>query len=513
MDILRKFKKISAIMLFISLLFECQVFMSGEQFRPSNRTLDLSDSQTQAIENYIDIQMENGKIPGMAVVIVKGDTIEYVKGFGYANIKSKQPVTTRTLFELGSTSKAFTGLAILQLRDKKLLNLNDSVRKYIPWLKLKYQGNEVDHTIEQFLYQTSGVPFQSIVKIPEAGDDNALENAVKTLVGVQLTHVPGERFVYATINYDVLGLVIQKVSGLPFEQYMKTELLEPLGLYNTYLFRDETRLLVMAAGYKISFGQARQYDAPKYRGNTPAGYFITNAEDMARWLKIQMQMTELPGFNMELIKESHEPNVKVGSSYAAGWYVVKRRGEEGEDEDIIFHAGGNPNFSSFILFHPKKKLGAAVLANIRSDYVLDIPAGILNILKGKEPRRTAGDQILGVDNTSVVVIIVSLVFILMIMYFFTVFIVQFFRKMKKFRGIRMKGVVIFLLPTIFLVVLYYLIYRIPVFLFWGLTWEFVLIWGPRSLLYAVISIILASFLLYLYLLLRYFFPKDRQIAR
>ena len=215
MNILRKFKKISAIMLFISLLFECQVFMSGEQFRPSNRTLGLSGSQTQAIENYIGIQMENGKIPGMAVVIVKGDTIEYVKGFGYANIKSKQPVTTRTLFELGSTSKAFTGLAILQLRDKKLLDLNDPVRKYIPWLKLKYQGNEVDHTIEQFLYQTSGVPFQSIAKIPEAGDDNALENTVKTLVGMQLTHVPGERFVYATINYDVLGLVIQRYPGCP----------------------------------------------------------------------------------------------------------------------------------------------------------------------------------------------------------------------------------------------------------------------------------------------------------
>lgn len=500
-------------MLFISLLFECQVFMSGEQFRPSNRTLGLSGSQTQAIENYIGIQMENGKIPGMAVVIVKGDTIEYVKGFGYANIESKQPVTIKTLFELGSTSKAFTGLAILQLRDKKLLYLNDPVRKYIPWLRMKYKGKEVDHTIEQFLYQTSGVPFPSIANIPAASDNNALENTVKTLVGMQLIFFPGERFFYATINYDVLGLLIQKVSGMSFEEYIKTGLLEPLGLRNTYLFRDEARPHGMATGYKISFGQAREYDAPEYRGNTPAGYFITNAEDMARWLKIQMRMIELPGFNMELIKESHEPNVKVGSSYAAGWYVVKRKREEGEDEDIIFHAGGNPNFSSFILFHPKKKLGAAVLANIRSDYVLEIPTGVLRILMGKEPIFTAEDQILAVDNISVVIIIVSLVLSLIIMVFLAVFFVRLSRKTRKFRGIRPKSVFIFLLYTLLLVVLYFLLYRISALFFWGLNWEFVLIWGPESLLCAIIGIMVSSFLLYWYLLLRYFFPKEKQIVR
>ncbi|MGD2093348.1 MAG: serine hydrolase domain-containing protein [Candidatus Aminicenantes bacterium] len=509
MNVFSKLKKISLMIFIITLLPLVVVSVFAEETTHLKSTLDLTETQKKAIEVYIGNQMKIGKIPGMAVVIVRGYRTVYLKGFGYADLKIKQPITPKTLFELGSTSKAFTGLAVLQLHDKKQLSLNDPVRKYIPWLKMKYREKEVDPRIEQFLYQTSGVPFHSIGDIPAASDNDALENTVKTLVGMQLDYFPGERFSYATINYDVLGLVIQEVSGVSFEEYMKTEILKPLGMHNTYLFRDEARRHGLAKGYKICFGNPREYDAPQYRGNTPAGYFITNAEDMARWLKIQMQMIEPPGFNMELIKNSHKPNTKIGSSYAAGWNVVSNKGETGGEEDIIFHAGGNPNFSSFILFRPGKKLGAAVLANIRSSYVDDIPMGIFNILQGREPWDTAGDQNLGVDTISIIVVIVSLVLFLVTLCFLTVFIVQFFRKMRKFRGLQLKGTFIFLLLTLFLVVLYYLLYRIPVLLFWGLNWDFILIWGPGSLLYGVICIIAASFFIYLYLLLRYFFPKVR----
>jgi CubicO group peptidase (beta-lactamase class C family) len=510
MNMLSKFKKMSVIAIIIVFLPVWGVSVSGEESGSLNHTGGLTGPQKQAIEKYIEIQMKTGEIPGMAVVIVKGDKTVYMKGFGYANLKTNQPVTPQTLFELGSTSKAFTGLALLQLEDKKLLDLNEPVSKYIPWLKMKYKGEEVDHRIEQFLYQTSGVPFQSIADIPAASDNHALENTVKSLIGMELIHFPGEKFSYATINYDVLGLVIQEISGLSFEKYVKTSLLEPLGLKSTYLFREKARLHGLATGYKISFNKAREYDAPQYRGNTPAGYFITNAEDMSRWLKIQMQVIEPPGFKREIIKKSHEPNAKIGSTYAAGWFVAgNKKGEADQERKIIFHAGGNPNFSSFILFTPGEKLGIAALANMHSSYCEVIPPGIFNILSGKEPRSTAGDQNLDVDEMSVIIVIVSLISMLTVIALLVVFTRQFFRKMRKFRGIQLKGTFIFLLPTLFLAVLYYFLYRVPAALFWGLTWDFILIWGPASLSYAVISIIMATLLLYLYLLMRYFFPKKK----
>jgi putative pyoverdin transport system ATP-binding/permease protein len=473
-------------------------------------TQDLTTSQKKAIEVYIVKQMKMGQIPGMAVVIVKGKKTVYLRGFGFSDLKTGQPVTPHTLFELGSTSKAFTGLAILQLHDKKMLSLSDPVRKYIPWLKMIYQEKEVNLKIEQFLYQTSGVPFRSIADIPVASDKDALENTVKTLVGDQLDYFPGKQFSYATINYDVLGLIIEAVTGFSFEEYVKTSLLKPLGLYNTYLFRNEARHHGMAKGYKICFGNLYEYNAPVYRGNTPAGYFITNAYDLARWLKIQMNQEEIPDFNQALITVSHQPDRKIDSSYAAGWFVTHDNKDQGENGIRIYHGGENPNFSSFITFIPEEKLGVAVLINIRSSYSEDIPLGILDILAGREPRNPWGDENMEVDNQAVVIIIVSLVLIFLTLVLLIVFIRQFFRKKRKFRGFHRRGLVFFLISTFLLVIFYCILSYVPDIVFWGLTWNFVLIWGPGSLLYAVIGIILAIFFIYLYLLLRYFFPKTKQ---
>ena len=121
----------------------------------------------------------------------------------------------------------------------------------------------------------------------------------------------------------------------------------------------------MATGYKIGFLESRDFEAPVYRGNTPAGYFITNAEDMGKWLKIQMGTHEKTDFK-KIIEESHQPNENItGYRYAKGWFIFQKKD--------IFHAGNDPNFSSLIVFSvPKKnprengsstqeKIGVAVL--------------------------------------------------------------------------------------------------------------------------------------------------------
>ena len=98
-----------------------------------------SNDKLQKIEQFVEDQREMNQIPGISLVIVeKGKTV-YQEGFGYANVKKKTPVTSNTLFELASTSKAFTGLAILQLEEEGLLKRTDDVRKYIPWLELEYE--------------------------------------------------------------------------------------------------------------------------------------------------------------------------------------------------------------------------------------------------------------------------------------------------------------------------------------------------------------------------------------
>nr|MDH3176063.1 serine hydrolase [Bacillus pumilus] len=120
---------------------------------------------SKAIDQVIEEQMELGRIPGMSAVVVKKDEVVYQKGFGYADRKKKKQVTDSTFFEIGSTSKAFTALAIVELEKQGKLHLKDPVSSYIPGFFPTYNGKPQRLTVEQLMHHTSGIPFQSIALI------------------------------------------------------------------------------------------------------------------------------------------------------------------------------------------------------------------------------------------------------------------------------------------------------------------------------------------------------------
>ncbi|NJD01336.1 MAG: cyclic peptide export ABC transporter [Ruminiclostridium sp.] len=479
----------------------------------------LSEDRISKIESFIKKQMKEGKIPGISVVIVNGDETIYEKGFGYAELKTKRPVTSETLFELGSTSKAFTGLGVLQLQSKGLIKLSDPVGKYLPWFKVKYIGeygdkkvdSYVEITLEQLLHHTSGIPFKSIGDIPIADGDNALEETIKALIDTKLDFYPGEKFQYTTINYDILGLIIQQVSGIPFEEYMKKNILQPLRLSSTYVFGQEAALHDMAVGYKVGFLRPMEFNAPIYRGNTPAGYFITNAQDMAKWLKIQLQ-TDIPsGFDRNLIDQSHIPDHTVApggdaSSYACGWSIFQKGNGE------ISHSGNNPNFASYIVFRPGEKLGVAVLANMNSAYVQNIGQGICDILISKKPVKFVSDMYQNIDNAATVIICITIPLFLITLYYLLFSLIQFFRRQRKLQG-SITGILVKLsFLVLFLAGVGYCFYHIPDVLYWGLAWSFVRVWAPQSFITAIISLFSAITLFGIYYLFTNTFQKANDKA-
>lgn len=466
----------------------------------------VTDVKTK-IEAFIKSNMKKSDIPGMSVVIVEGNETVFKKGFGYSDTAADKPVTPDTLFELGSTSKAFTALAILQLENEGLLSVNDSVAQHIPWFTMNYEGKPANITISQLLHQTSGIPFKSIGNIPIAEGKDALERTVRTLVGQKLDFKPGNEFLYATINYDVLGLIVQQVSGQTYEDYMKNSILKPLGLNNTYLFRQETAALDMAKGYKFKLLRALEYDAPMYRGNTPAGYFITNAEDMEKWLRIQLGTDAAVNLGKQLIERSHLPDQSVspsndGSSYAAGWSSYQRGSGE------ISHGGNNPNFSSYIVFRPQEGIGVAVLANLNTSYTQTIGQGIIDIIQGKELAEPGSDFYKSLDNTASAIIFITIPFIMIIGWFTFIALRQAISKSRRFDGNGFKVIGSLMIFILFMTGFTYCLYRIPDVLYWGLNWDFVNVWVPQSLIFAVISMFIAVLLFNLYLMFSLFFPKN-----
>ncbi|CCF15399.1 cyclic peptide transporter family protein [Brevibacillus laterosporus GI-9] len=471
-----------------------------------NKTTFLSSNEIKKMEQYIENQMTEGKIPGASVVIVKDNKTVYQNGFGYANIEEKKNITSNTLFELGSNSKAFTALGILKLQQDGLIVLSDPVSKYIPWLQMTYRGEAVSPTIQQFLNQTSGVPFRTIDTIPVSDREDALEKTVQNLKGIELDTKPGDHFQYATINYDVLGLIIEKVTRKSFETYMKENILQPLELNNTYLFSSSNASSQKADGYKLSFFSPAKYEAPPYKGNTPAGYFITTTEDVAKWLKIQLETSSTSTFDKQLIKKSHIASsmadpLSDGSTYSNGWFISKKDGGK------IFHGGNNPNYSSYILLKPDEKLGIAILTNTNSAYTELIGQGLEKILHGDEPIKTGSDLNRSADKVAIFLICIFGFLCILTLFFVSKAVYEVSKKQRTFEKKTLKSWFVFFTSLFLMICVTYSLKQIPTILYDGMSWEFIFVWLPYSIKIAYHVVLITLWIGYAYFSITFFFTK------
>ncbi|MEH7040806.1 peptide ABC transporter [Bacillus pseudomycoides] len=463
-------------------------------------------SASNKIEEIVEKKIK--EVPGLGVVIVKGNQVIYKKGFGYADLESKKLVNSETLFELGSTSKAFTALGILDLEQKGILKLDDPVNKYLPWFQMNYKGEKVVIKIKDLVHHTSGIPFSSINDIPVSNDIDALNKAVGSLVGKELRSQPGEQFHYATINYDVLGLIIEKVTGKSFEEYMSEHILKPLGLSTMYLERENLlNTEKMAKGYKYGFNTFKVYEAPSYRGNTPAGYYISDLNGLSEWLKIQLNSKEISLSYKEMIEKSHAPNLTVdpigNSFYAMGWDVYKG-GQE------LSHEGSNPNFSSFMLLRPNEEVGIAVVSNINSVIPQQLAEEIRNYIIGGDTKTYLTNSNKKIDRSATIFIFAITPFILVLFYFNALTIVEIIRGKRKLSGMRVRDISSLLISVLVLLIFYVSIYYAPKVFLQGLSWGFLKVWGPSTVYFAALLLIVFTTSLFLYLSLTHIFQKDKE---
>lgn len=467
-----------------------------------------ANEKTQKIDQFVQEQKAISKIPGISIVIVeKGKTV-YEKGFGYADVQSKTPVTSNTLFELGSTSKAFTGLAILKLEKEGLLKRTDDVRKYIPWLELEYNGDPQSITINQLLNHTSGIAVNTISTIPKSNERNALELTVKKLLNQPLNRQPGSSFEYATINYDVLGLVIEKVSKQPFDMYIQQQLLKPISMNDTFVGLHQVTSNEMASGYKIGLMREHEYTPPIYRGNVPAGYVISNTNDIAKWLKLQLGNSQIDSIDHKIIQESHIPDQSVepfdkGTYYASGWEVM------GKGNQYIAHAGANPTFSSYFIMQPDEQLGVAVLSNMNSSYSTAIGQGVMDLWEGKTVNTIYSDNIQNLDKTMslICVIIVGLGMFLSILLLTSL--KKVVKKQRIIVALSMKRTLFLVIHTLSVATIFALIMMFPKIFLGGSNWEFINVWGPTSITVLFYSVIVSGVIYYLVGLVKIFTKKEK----
>ena len=193
-----------------------------------------------AIDKFVEGEMAAQRVPGLALAVVKGNRIAYMRGFGEADA-SGLGVTPQTPFIIGSVAKSFTALAVLQLAEAGKIELDAPVQRYLPWFRVADKEASARITVRHLLNHTSGLSTKTGRSFQGRGDtsDKALERAVRKLSSVELAKPVGSTYQYSTINFSVLGLIVQTVSRQSYETYIERHVFGPLDMRHSFTSQAE----------------------------------------------------------------------------------------------------------------------------------------------------------------------------------------------------------------------------------------------------------------------------------
>jgi CubicO group peptidase (beta-lactamase class C family) len=344
---------------------------------------------TDRIDAYIRSRMQIARIPGLALGIVQNDQMVYLKGYGIAGSDGRA-VTPQTPFILGSTSKSFTALAIMQLVEAGKIDLDALVTTYLPWFHTSDPAASAQITVRNLLNHASGLPTSEGRQDLWDNDQSsmALENGVRALSSVQLSRPAGEGYEYANENYDILGLIVETVSGISYEDYVRSAIFAPLQMHHSAAALSDPEAIDLATGYRYWFFWPVAFDAPYPRRSTPSGMLISSAEDMAHYLIAHLNEGRY-GDNHLLSPQGVAMLHTAGSvsSYGMGWVIQSQLGST-----RIWHNGDLSNFHSNMLLLPDQHIGIVTLINISEFYnsaAVNIPIeGVAELVLGNNVTAT-----------------------------------------------------------------------------------------------------------------------------
>ncbi len=313
---------------------------------------------SKKIDQIIQEEMEEMKIPGLAVAIVSGTDTVYLKGFGKANESGKK-ITDKTPFFIGSSSKSFTALAIMQLAEAGHLEIDEPVIKYLA--EFRHVKNAEGITIRQLLNHTSGFSTYEGMKLFDWKAGGSLSQLSENLKQVGVSRKPGVSYEYSNLNYVILGAIIETVSGMTYEAYLENKIFHPLGMKHSFTDCRKAQTYGLEKGYQPLLGRIRQTEYEFHPEIVPAGYIASTAEDMSHYLIANLNKgcyqdeKILSGDGITML---HTKSSETSEHYGLGWF------DYGE---LVHHGGSAENYHANMMLLPSRGLGIAILYNINDN--------------------------------------------------------------------------------------------------------------------------------------------------
>ena len=351
----------------------------------------------QRLSEYIDRQLPMLNAPGIAVGVTDRERISHTGFFGLANQEAGTPVTPETLFQIGSISKSFTSIVMLQLQEQGLLDINDPVTIYLPWFEIQSECEPI--TLRHLMSHTAGIIM---------GSDETLAAFTEAwnLRHTRATAPPGEMFHYSNSGYKILGLVLESVLGQDIASILRERIFMPLGMSASLAdIRTSDR-------HKLAVGYAPYYDdrplppdgllapATWFESNSADGSISSTPEDMCRYIRSLLHQGKglLSPQSFDLLIE---PVIATDDGLHGEQYALGLLTQQIDGHHIIGHSGGMVGFTADMLADLDAGLGVIVLTNGPSDpmkisrYAMSLLRAILD---GKELPDFPEDKVENADD-------------------------------------------------------------------------------------------------------------------
>jgi CubicO group peptidase (beta-lactamase class C family) len=334
----------------------------------------------QSIERYLAEQVKIHGIPGLTAAVVKDGELVYTGAFGVRQIGKKEKLTPEHIFHFASVSKPFVATAIMQLVEQGRMDLDDKVIKYLPYFKL---ADERFHeiTILQMLNHTSGMPdVQDYEWDKPQTDEGSAERYVRQISTERLLWAPGDGWRYSNMAFDVLGDVIAKVSGMSFEEYIKANILVPVGMDHSSFIYPDIRESLRTTGH---VGEPPRVSKvyPYNRRHAPSSTLNSSVSQMTGWMLVNLNRGKINGRRIlreesyDLLWTSSTDTTRNDPQVGLSWFLGEHAGHR-----TVSHGGGDTGFRSYILLLPDDHIGIVLASNWQGTDTGAINYGILDLI-------------------------------------------------------------------------------------------------------------------------------------
>ena len=308
------------------------------------------------VDDFVESARAEQQIPGVALLVIKDGQTVKAQGYGLANVEHQVPVTAETIFQTGSVGKQFTAAGVMLLVEDGRVTLSDSVRNYLTNAPETWQPITVRHLLSHTAGLGDWPPDFSLKR--NYTDAQLLDAVYKT----KLRFAPGDKWDYSNLGYVTLGMLIGKVTGKHYGEFLRKRIFEPAGMTSTRIISEADVVPHRAAGYRLLGGKLKNQEWVSPAMNTTAdGSLYTNLVDMARWDAALdgdklLKRSSLDEMWTPVALNDGKPN---SSNYGYGWVI-----DNTASHRVVQHGGAWQGFTTHISRYLDDKLTVVVLTNL-----------------------------------------------------------------------------------------------------------------------------------------------------